>query len=141
MRHRVKKIKIKFGKDANKMLARKLLVNFLKRGKIVTTLKKAKVLKSLLERIVSKSKIKSEANKNYLLRYINDKKTINFLFDTIGPLFKDLVGGYVKIIRIGSREGDAAPKAQLEWTRPVVIENKLKEKEEKVKKSVKKINP
>ena len=141
MRHRVKKIKVKLGKDANKMLFRKLLFNFLKKGKIITTLKKAKILKSLLERIVSKSKIKSEANKNYLLRYINDRKTIQLLFDVIGPLFKDLVSGYIKITKIGKRQGDAALKARLEWVRPVVINDRVKKKEEKVKKSIKKVNP
>lgn len=119
MRHRVKKIKIRKGKDANKMLLVKLAKNFLVKGKIVTTLKKAKVIKSYLERIIEKSKRKTEANKNYLLRFVHDKKLIDYLFNTIGLVFKDIKGGYVKVIKMGQRASDGSEMASLEWAHPI----------------------
>ncbi|MFN4212677.1 MAG: 50S ribosomal protein L17 [Microgenomates group bacterium] len=119
MRHRVKKIKVKGGKDANKMLMVKLVNNFFVKGKLTTTIKKAKLVKSYIERLVEKSKVKTEANKNYLLRYIHDKKLINFLFETVGPAFKSLKGGYVRIIRIGQRDSDGSEIGKLEWTQPI----------------------
>ena len=70
MRHRVKKIKFSKGKDANEMLLKKLLSNFLIQGKITTTQKKAKAVKSGIDRIVSKSKNKTQSNKNYLLSFL-----------------------------------------------------------------------
>lgn len=133
MRHRVKKIKFRAGYDANKMLVKKLVVNFLERGKITTTLKKAKVLKSVIERLVEKAKEKTESNKNYLLRHVTDKKTIKFLFETVGPTLKKTVGGYVKVVRLGARDSDGTETARLEWAYPIVIEEK-EEKKPKVKK-------
>ena len=127
MRHRVKKIKFKKGYDANKMLVKKLVINFLERGKITTTVKKAKVLKQAIERLVEKAKENTESNKNYLLHHVTDKKTIKFLFETVGPTLKNTVGGYTRVVRLGLRNSDGAETARLEWAYPIVIEeNHLK---------------
>lgn len=124
MRHRVKKIKFNFGKDANKMLLRKLAVNFLTKGSLKTTLAKGKVLKSFLERLVSRMKVKSEVNKNYLIRYLGDSKLVENCFKNIGPVFSNVNGGYVRIIKLNFRSTDGAFLARLEWTKPVVLEKK-----------------
>jgi len=122
MHHRIKKIKFRAGKDANKMLVKKLVFNFLAAGKITTTLKKTKILKSLIEKLVEKAKEKNEANKNYVLKYVTDKKIKNLLFETIGPELKDKTGGYVKIARLGTRSSDGSEIARLEWAYPIVLE-------------------
>ncbi len=119
MWHRIKKIKFRAGKDANKMLVKKLVLNFLERGKITTTLKKTKVLKSVIEKLVEKAKEQSEANKNYLLHYITDKKITKFLFGTVGPTLKKTVGGYVRVVRLGLRDSDGSEQARLEWAYPI----------------------
>jgi len=126
MRHRIKKNKIRWGKDANKMILRKLLFNFLRDGKLMTTLKKAKIIKSYIDKIVSKSKEKNEANKNYLLKFLNNKKIVNFLFNSIGPLFSTVNGGYIRLVKLSQRESDGSLMAKLEWTKPVIIEEKKK---------------
>ncbi|OGK17175.1 50S ribosomal protein L17 [Candidatus Roizmanbacteria bacterium RIFCSPHIGHO2_01_FULL_39_12c] len=135
MRHKVKKIKFKFGKDANKMLLRKLTRNFVTHGKIRTTLAKAKVLKSAVERLVEKTKVRSEANKNYLLKTLNDNKLVRRMFDQVGGALKDKVGGYVKIVRLGARQSDGAETAAVKWVYPVAIPEKPEEK--KIKKNQK----
>lgn len=122
MRHRIKKIKFRRGSDANQMLVKKLVLNFLERGKIATTLKKTKVLKTVIEKLVEKAKEKTEANKNYLMHYITDKKMTKFLFETVGPALKKTVGGYVRVVRLGARESDSSERARLEWAYPIVIE-------------------
>jgi large subunit ribosomal protein L17 len=101
------------------MLMAKLVANFLAKGKIVTTVKKAKIVKSYIERLVEKSKIKTEANKNYLLRFINNRELITFLFDTVGTALKNISGGYVRIVKMGSRESDGGEMAKLEWAHPI----------------------
>src|SRR3989344_7505307 len=98
MRHRVKKVKFKQGRDANKMLVRKLVRNFIANARIETTINKAKVLKSNLERLVEKAKKETEANKIYLLRILNDKKIVLRMFREVGHSLKDKVGGYVRIV-------------------------------------------
>ncbi len=120
MRHKVKKIKIKFGKDSNKMLLRKLLKNFLREGKITSTLKRIKLLKTLVEKIISQAKIDNEKNRAYLYKYLNDKKLVNFVFDNVVKVFSDLNGGYVKLIKLNERNSDGALLAELTWLRPIV---------------------
>ncbi len=115
MRHRVKKIKIKLGKDHNKMLMRKMTINFLKHNKITTTLPRAKLFKSYLERLVYKSRERTESNKNVLLKHLGDMKWVNLMFDKVGPFFKDRVGGYVRIVRLLPRASDGAKMARVEW--------------------------
>jgi len=142
MRHRSKKIKFNYGKDAKDMLVRQLASNFLTRGIMVTTFKKAKVTRSEVERLVSKAKIKSEANKNVLLRRIVRKEIVSLLFDTIAPVFKSIVGGYTRIIKLQQRKTDGAQIVRLEWTLPVVLvpEKKTVEKTDKnvIKEQIKK---
>ena len=126
MRHRIKKIKFKQGKDANTMMLRKLTVNFIRHGKITTTLHRVKVLKSQIERLVEKMKVESEANKNQLLSAVGDTRLLRRMFKDIGQPLKDKVGGYVRIVRLGSRQSDSAEIASLQWAYPVVFEAKKK---------------
>lgn len=122
MRHGVKKLKIRAGKDANDMLLRKMVSNFISNGKMVTTLTKAKVMQPFIDRLVEKSKTKTEANKNYLLRYFPVKKFMSIMVDQVGPALQDKHGGYTRIIRLNTRESDGVLMSRLEWAHPVVIE-------------------
>ncbi|MBI5127603.1 50S ribosomal protein L17 [Candidatus Roizmanbacteria bacterium] len=124
MRHGVKKIKFTSGIDANRMLMRKLAVNFLSKGYLQTTLIKAKALKTHLEKLVSKMKVKNESNKNYLLRYLAETKIVNDCFDRVGPALEKIRGGYVRIIKVGMRSADGSSMAKVEWAYPVLKEEK-----------------
>jgi large subunit ribosomal protein L17 len=126
MRHRYKKAKFGHGHDANKMLMRKMVINFINRGKINTTLAKAKALKPIVETLVEKAKEVNEANKNFLLRKIGRKETVEVMFKEVGPAVKDIIGGYVRVVKMGRRESDGAEAARLEWAYPVVLEDKAK---------------
>lgn len=120
MRHQSNKIKFNSGRDANRMLMRKLAVSFLDHGYLQTTLAKAKTLKPHLEKLVTKMKIKNEANKNFLLRYLGDIKIVNDGFDRVGQALERVIGGYVRVIKQGMRNDDGAPLARVEWAYPVV---------------------
>lgn len=139
MIHKTNKVKFNNGQDANQMLMRKLAYNFLHNAGIKTTEAKAKALKTYMDRIVSKSKEKSEANKNFLMKYFDDKKTISALFDQVGPAVAKINGGFVKIVRLNQRENDGSMMVKLLWAHPVVIdwEDKKEDKEPKVTKTKK----
>ncbi|MFH0979610.1 MAG: 50S ribosomal protein L17 [Candidatus Roizmanbacteria bacterium] len=130
MRHGVRKIRFNWGKDANKMLMRKLAVNFLSKGYLQTTLSKAKALRPYLEKLVCKMKVESEANKNYLLRYLGDEKIINNGFKIIGPALSKINGGYVRIIKMNIRSSDGATMAKIAWAYPVILEEVKKIKKD-----------
>jgi len=130
MQHRSNKFTFGSGIDANSMLMRKLMKNFISSSHIETTITRAKALKVYMDRIVSKTRVYSESNKNYLLRYFPEKKYQKVLFDQIGPAIAKISGGYVRIVRLGKRDNDGAMMARVEWAHPVVIdwENKKSSK-------------
>ena len=139
MQHRSNKFTFGSGIDANSMLMRKLMKNFISSSQIETTITRAKALKVYMDRIVSKTRVYSESNKNYLLRYFPEKKYQKVLFDQIGPAVAKISGGYVRIVRLGKRDNDGAMMARVEWAHPVVIdwENKKSSKTTNQTKTVK----
>lgn len=136
MRHQSNKFKLRSGKDANDMLLRKLIVNFVAHGTMVTTEKKGKALSSYMGKLVEKAKSKTEANKNYLLQKVSSKKMINAFFNQIGPTFKDVKGGYIALKRLQQRYSDGATMVKLSWVKPVVIESPSTEEKAAKTKSV-----
>src|SRR3989338_1330446 len=119
MQHRINKIKFKKGQDSNQAVMRKLVVNFIEHGKLETTLKRAKAVKSAVDRLTYKSLTKSESSKNVLLSKLGNKKTVDKMFNEVGPAFKVGTGGFVRMIRIGKRQGDNAEVAQLMWSKDI----------------------
>ncbi len=120
MKHKVKKIKFKKGKDSAEATMRKLATNFINNGKITTTLSKAKKLKSFIDRLVFKAKEKKESTKNILLKHLGEEKVINKLFDVVAPKFNDRSSGFVRVIKLGQRLGDGAEIARMEWVKPIL---------------------
>lgn len=130
--HGIKKIKVKSGRDANRMLVKKLLINFLKSGHMVTTEKKAKILKTVIERMVDKAKKNDQASKNVMLSNFTNKKAVSVLVEQVAPEFKDRTGGYVRVIRLNERENDGSQMSRIEWVSPVVLNWENKKTEKKV---------
>ena len=131
MKHGVAKKKFKGGYDANKMLRRKLVRNFLEIGWLETTLAKAKAIRPFLDKMAERTKERSEANKNHLLKLLADMPLVEKAFGEVGPVIKDIKGGYVRIIKLGQRMNDGSLMARLEWAYPVVKEKKITAKAEK----------
>ncbi len=127
MNKRVKKIKMRSGRDATRSVVKKLLLGLITHGKLTTTLKRAKITKSNIDKLVYKSREKTEASNNVLLKNLGNREAVAKLFDVIGPKFKGRTGGYVKLVRLGQRMGDGAETARLEWIEPIV--NLTNEKE------------
>ena len=50
---------------------------------------------------------------------LRDKDVTYRLFDTIGPAFSDVQGGYTRVLKLGPRQGDAADMVLLELTRDI----------------------
>ena len=104
------------------MILRKMITNFFEHAHIVTTEKRGKILKRFLDITVSKTREESESNKNYLLQYFPSKTFVATLFSQVGPAVKDIVGGYVRVIRMNQRDNDGAMMVRVEWAHPVVID-------------------
>jgi large subunit ribosomal protein L17 len=94
---------------------RNQLASMIQNERIVTTLPKAKELRPLIEKLVTLGKNDSVHARRQAARLVSDDTLIGKLFDTLGPRFTERPGGYTRIIKLGSRRGDAAEMAILEF--------------------------
>ena len=95
-------------------LMRSLARNLILHEKIVTTEAKAKSLRPFVERLVTTAKEDTVAHRRLVAsRLGNDDEATKKLFGEIGPRYKDRPGGYVRIVRVGTRSGDGAMKAYI----------------------------
>jgi large subunit ribosomal protein L17 len=88
---------------------------------IVTTEAKAKALRPVVEKCVTKAKRASveptlEVHlQRQVVSFIRDKDMAHKLFADIAPRFAGRPGGYTRILKLGSRHGDNAPMARIEF--------------------------
>lgn len=133
MRHKVAHRKL--GRVTSHRLAmlRNLATALFEHERISTTLMKAKELRPYAEKLITLAK-RDEGQlhaRRQVARSIRDPKTIQKLFDSLGPRFATRPGGYTRILRLGPRQGDGAEMAIVEL---LGSEYQPKAKEEKGKK-------
>ena len=78
---------------------------------IRTTLPKAKELRRVVEPLITMAKLDGVSRRRLAFSRLRDKASVGKLFNELGPRFKDRPGGYLRILKIGHRAGDAAPMA------------------------------
>lgn len=83
--------------------------------RIETTLTKAKELRPLAERLITIGKNDGVTARRRVARWIPDRTTVKKVFENLAPRFVDRPGGYTRILRLGSRQGDGAESAILEF--------------------------
>ena len=76
--------------------------------RITTTVAKAKALKKYVEPLVTRSKDDTTNSRRVVFSYLQNKYAVTELFKTVAPKVGDRPGGYTRIIKLGSRQGDAA---------------------------------
>ncbi|HEU4793171.1 MAG TPA: 50S ribosomal protein L17 [Nitrolancea sp.] len=115
MRHRV--AGRKFGRNTNqrKALFRNLAVSLILHERITTTEAKAKSIRPIVEKLVTMSREDSLHHRRLIMARLNDERATSKLFDIIGPRFDGQPGGYTRIYKLGTRRGDAAPLAMIEF--------------------------
>lgn len=82
--------------------------------RIETTVEKAKALKMYVEPLISKSKEDTTHSRRVVFSYLKKKEAVAELFRTIAPKIANRPGGYTRILKTGSRVGDAADMAIME---------------------------
>ena len=82
--------------------------------RITTTLAKAKALKKFVEPLITRSKEGDTNNRRVVFRYLQNKEAVKELFNVVAEKVGDRPGGYTRVIKLGTRQGDAAPIAFIE---------------------------
>jgi large subunit ribosomal protein L17 len=87
---------------------------------ITTTEAKAKALRPIAEKLITKAKKAQEDSPMRIHRirqiqgYLGDKEMTNKLVNEVAPKYMARNGGYTRILKLGTRQGDAAPMARIE---------------------------
>ena len=97
------------------MLMKSLVTNLILAESIKTTLPKAKEARKDADRAVTIAKRGDLAARRLVASRILDPKAVQKLFDKIAPAMKDRKGGYTRIVKLGTRRGDAAEMCVLQW--------------------------
>jgi large subunit ribosomal protein L17 len=90
---------------------RNMAASLIRHEQIQTTLPKAKELRRVVEPLITLAKQDGVARRRLAFNRLRDKESVGKLFNDLGPRFRARPGGYLRILKIGHRAGDAAPMA------------------------------
>lgn len=107
----------RFGEDPEHQghIMANLAASLFEVGYVTTTVAKAKMLRPYAEKLVTKAAQGGLHNERIVVQKIHDKRATAKLFKDIGPRYDGRNGGYLRILKLGPRPGDAAPMARVEF--------------------------
>ena len=114
MRHRKGNYKLGRRSDHRLAMFRNLLTSLFRHERVLTTEAKAKAIRGTADEMVTLAKRESLHARRQVLSMVNDTVVVGRLFDTIAARFADRHGGYTRIVRVGTRPGDASTMVYLE---------------------------
>ena len=91
-----------------------MAISLIMHKRITTTLAKAKALKMYVEPLITRSKDDSTNSRRVVFSYLQNKYALKELFSTVAEKVDDRPGGYTRVIKLGTRKGDAAQIAFIE---------------------------
>jgi large subunit ribosomal protein L17 len=114
MRHRHGLRKLNRTSSHRLAMLRNMTVSLLRHEAIKTTLPKAKELRRVVEPLLTLGKTDNLSNKRLAFSRLRDREIVGKLFSELGPRYATRNGGYLRILKMGFRQGDNAPMAFVE---------------------------
>lgn len=97
-----------------KSMLSNMACSLIEHKRIKTTLAKAKELRKFVEPLITKSKEDETHSRRTVFSHLKSKEAVSELFRTVAPKIRERNGGYTRIIKIGTRIGDAAEMCYIE---------------------------
>lgn len=104
--------------DVRMSMLRSLATEVIMSGKLETTETRAKEVRSVVEELITLGKrgdLHARRQAVAVLHKVVDAETgktaVQKLFDDVAPKYKDVNGGYTRILKTNNRKGDNAPMA------------------------------
>jgi len=97
-----------------KAMLANMACSLIEHKRINTTIAKAKALRQYVEPLITKSKDDTTHNRRIVFSNLRDKYAVSELFRDVAVKVGDRPGGYVRIIKLGNRQGDNASMAMVE---------------------------
>jgi large subunit ribosomal protein L17 len=106
----------KLGRDAShrRALYANLTCSLLEHGRIRTTEAKAKAVKPYAEKVITLGRRGDLHARRQALAELRSQEVVHQLFSEVGPRMAERPGGYTRIVKLGTRLGDAAEMVYLE---------------------------
>ena len=114
MRHNKKFNHLSRTASHRKSMLANMAISLIMHKRITTTLAKAKALKVYVEPLITRSKTDTTTSRRVVFRYLQNKYAVTELFKEISVKVADRPGGYTRIIKLGSRQGDGADMCFIE---------------------------
>ena len=114
MRHRKAGRRLGRTTSHRRAMIRNMVTSVIEHERIVTTTPKAKEVRKVVDKMITLAKRGGLHARRQALSFMQDKKVVAKLFDSLKDDYMDRNGGYTRIIQTGNRLGDAAPMAILE---------------------------
>ena len=117
MRHRKSGRQLGRNSSHRKAMYRNMAASLLRHETIRTTLPKAKELRRVVEPLITLARNADGSAHDAVRRRrlafdrLRDDAVVGKLFTELGPRFKERPGGYLRILKMGYRDGDSAPMA------------------------------
>jgi len=114
MRHRKTGTILGREKQPRELMLRNLAASVLIYEKVKTTEAKAKAVKPLVETLITTAKKGDLTARRKLIATLPQPLAIKKAMEVLGQRYATRPGGYTRIIKLGTRQGDGAPMVQLE---------------------------
>jgi len=109
MRHYKKGRKLGTDSSHTKAIKQNLCVALFTNDRIKTTLERAKEIRGDVDRIITWAKRGDVHSRRLAIAKLGDKDLVAEIFSKVAQgMFKDRNGGYTRILKVGTRRGDAA---------------------------------
>ncbi|MCI8816080.1 MAG: 50S ribosomal protein L17 [Angelakisella sp.] len=100
--------------DHRRAMLRAMVTFLMENGRIETTVTRAKEVRSMAEKMITVAKGGDLHSKRQVYSYITKETVAKKVIDELAPKYKEVNGGYTRIIKTGPRRGDAAEMAIIE---------------------------
>lgn len=126
------------GRDSQARLAlfKGLIGSLIQKEKITTTATKAAATRPIFEKLLTKAKLGTVAKIREIHAVLGDNSLVTKLVHEIAPRYKDVLGGYTKIVRSGARRGDNAMMVVWSLTKQKPVSAPKKDASKDVKEAV-----
>jgi large subunit ribosomal protein L17 len=114
MRHLNKGRKLNRTSTHRHAMFRNMVTSLLRHERIMTTDAKAKELRRYADQLITLGKRGDLHARRQAFRLVRDAEVLHKLFADLGERFRGRPGGFTRIIKIGLRQGDAAPMSVIE---------------------------
>ena len=114
MRHRKGLKKLGRSSPHRQAMLRNMVTSLLDHERIQTTDAKAKELRRVAEKMITLGKRGDLHARRQALRFIRSKEVTGKVFDELADRYRERPGGYTRVMKLGQRQGDAAPMSIIE---------------------------